>query len=123
MVHPALRRLPFAEEVRAEQEITRRYGYVMPAVMTLAVGSGVAAARDGEQRALTVAGVACHATMLAITLIGNVPINTRTLRFTPDGDAAQWRALRDRWDRLHAARVALDVSGLTCAAVAALRHR
>ena len=122
VVHPAIQRLPFAEEVRAEQEITRRYGYVMPAVMTLAVASGVAAARDGEERALTVAGTACYATMLAITLIGNVPINTRTLRFGPGGDPSEWRALRRRWDRLHGVRVVLDLAGLTCAAIGALRR-
>ncbi len=123
VVHPAVKRLPFGEEVAAEREVTRRYGLFMPGLMTLTVVSGFVAARnaDGEgARRLLLAGSASYAAMLAITLAGNVPINVRTLRFQDGGDPDEWRRLRSRWDRLHGTRVMLDGAGFTCGAVAAL---
>ena len=39
---------------------------------------------------------------------------------SPEGDPEEWRVLRRRWDRLHLARVLLDVAGLSCIALAAL---
>jgi uncharacterized membrane protein len=123
VVHPALQRLPFDEEVAAEREVTRRYGFFMPGLMTLTVVSGFVAAGTadgGSDRRLLLAGSASYAAMLAVTLAGNVPINVRTLRFSPSGTREDWRRLRRRWDRLHAVRVVLDTGGLICAAVAAL---
>lgn len=124
VVHPAIQRLEFRQEVRAEQEITRRYGYVMPALMLLTIVSGfvtVASLGAGsESFALTLAGTLCFTAMLAITLAGNVPVNVRTLQFGEEGRPPEWRAMRRRWDRLHAARVALDAAGLACLALAAL---
>ena len=55
--------------------------------------------------------------MLIITLIGNVPLNVRTLGFSIDGKTAEWQAVRRRWDRLHTVRVALDVAAFTCIAI------
>ena len=85
VVHPAFRRLAFSEEVRAEQEVTRRYGLFMPGLMMVTVGSGfVAAGLADDEQALLLAGTAAYAAMLAMTLLGNVPINVRTLRFSAD---------------------------------------
>lgn len=122
VVHPAVRRLGHREEVRAEQEVTRRYGYFMPGLMILVVASGFATAGllDGEGRGLVLAASACYAAMLAITLAGNVPVNVRTLRFGEADDPAEWRALRRRWDRLHTVRVGLDVAGLALLVAAAV---
>ena len=50
--------------------------------------------------------------MLASTRIGNVPINARVLEMDPERDQEEFAALRERWDRLHALRVALNVAGL-----------
>jgi len=47
-----------------------------------------------------------------------VPINVKTLRFDPDGDAGEWRRLRRRWDLLHTARIILDVAGFALLLVA-----
>lgn len=117
VVHPAIQRLPFAEEVHAEQEVTRRYGRFMPALMLITIVSGFVLAEgvDGTPGSLALAGSICFAAMLALTLVGNVPLNVRTLRFTETDPPEQWRAARPRWDRLHATRIALDVAGFTCA--------
>ena len=122
VVQPALQRLAFREEVVAEQQITRRYGYVMPFLMLLTIVTGFVAAglTDGSRSHLLLAASACFAAMLAITLLGNVPLNVRTLRFSPTDDAGEWRAIRRRWERLHRIRVLLDVAGLACIAAAAV---
>jgi Anthrone oxygenase len=50
--------------------------------------------------------------MLAITLIGNMPLNLRVLRWDEEhGNPAHWRRIRRRWDRLHSARIVLDSAG------------
>lgn len=119
VVHPAMHRLPFAQEVPAEQQLTRRYGLFMPGLM---VGTTVAAfvsagLLDGPARTLSLLGGACYVAMLSITLAGNVPINVRTLSFQGE-DRDGWRRLRRRWDRLHTARVVLDLAGFTLIATA-----
>ena len=121
VVHPALHRLPFEHELPAEQQITRRYGYFMPFLMLATIVSGFVAAglTSGDESKLLLAASGCFTAMLLITLIGNVPLNVKTLRFSPEGDSGEWRGLRRRWDLLHRARVVLDVAGLTCVALAA----
>ena len=121
VVHPALHKLPFRDEVRAEQAITRRYGYFMPGLMLLTIVSGFVAAGtlDGEAQTLLFSASGCFTAMLAITLVGNVPINVRTLGFG-EGTEAEWRRLRRRWDLLHLGRIVLDVAGLVLVALAAV---
>jgi Domain of unknown function (DUF1772) len=125
VVHPAVRELPFEAEVHAEQAITRRYGAVMPALMTTTLASGLAAAAGarGRERALLLAGTGSYAAMLAVTLTGNVPLNARTLAFDPSEGPAAWRAVRGRWERLHLARNALNLAGLGALLAAAGRGR
>ncbi len=122
VVHPALHRLPFDQERPAEQQITRRYGYFMPFVMLATVASGFlgAALTSGQASKLLFAAGALFTAMLLITLIGNVPLNVKTLQFAAEGDPAEWHAIRRRWDRLHLVRVTLDLAGFCCVAIAAL---
>jgi hypothetical protein len=59
--------------------------------------------------------------MLAITLIGNMPINLRVFRWDEElGDPEEWRRLRRRWDRLHNLRIPLDLAGFVLITVGAL---
>lgn len=59
--------------------------------------------------------------MLAITLIGNMPINIRVFKWDEEhGDPDDWRRLRRRWDRLHSARIVLDSAGFVLITLAAL---
>ena len=114
-VHPALGELGPAERVRAEQELTRRFGKIMPFWMGSAVVSSVLAvlvSRGKPRFRSTLLGAACFAAMLASTRIGNVPINDRVLEMDPERDQQEFARLRERWDRLHALRVALNVVGL-----------
>jgi Anthrone oxygenase len=61
--------------------------------------------------------------MLAITLIGNIPINLRVFHCDEDSeDPDEWRRLRRRWDRLHNVRIPLDVAGFILITRAALHH-
>jgi len=121
VVHPAMRRLGFAREVAAEQQLTRRYGFFMPGLMVATVAAAFVSAGllDGSARVLASLAGACYLAMLAITLTGNIPINVWTLRFD-GGDERAWRARRSRWDRLHTLRIVLDVGGFMLVAAAAV---
>lgn len=123
VIHPALSTLPFEANLRPEQAIVRRYGRFLPAVMLLTLASGVVVLSlrpESLSFTLTLAGVVCLGAMLAVTVAGNLPINRRILRATLDTPPPAWWELRRRWDRLHAARVLLDVAGLALLILGAL---
>jgi uncharacterized membrane protein len=127
-VHPSLGKLDPAERIRAEQEITRRYAAIMPAWMGSTVFSSILAllfSRGTAGFRSTLFGTVCFVGMLASTMIGNVPINDRVLEMDPVRDQDEFASLRERWDRLHALRVALNVAGLASlvAGVLADDHR
>jgi hypothetical protein len=114
-VHPSLGKLDPAERIRAEQEVTRRYGAIMPAWMGSTVVSCLLAlvlSRGSSGFRSTLFGTACFGGMLLSTRIGNVPINNRVLEIDPEKDQEEFARLRERWDRLHTLRVALNVAGL-----------
>ena len=114
-VHPSLGKLGAEERIRAEQEITRRFAAIMPAWMGSTVASCVLAllfSRGTPGFRSTLFGTACFIGMLASTRIGNVPINNRVLEIDPERDQEEFARLRERWDRLHTLRVALNVIGL-----------
>jgi hypothetical protein len=114
-VHPALQDLSPPERIRAEQEVTRRFGAIMPFWMGSTVVSGVLATLFSRGKPgfwSTLLGAACFVAMLASTRIGNVPINDRVLELDPEKDQEEFARLRERWDRLHTLRVALNVAGL-----------
>jgi anthrone oxygenase-like protein len=124
-LHPALRELPHQAHVRSEQAVTRRYGKMMPALMTGALVSfvPVLSLSTDRRRSLLIglAGMVCYATMLAITLTRNLPINRRTLELNPDTTPREeFLELRARWDRLHTARNALNLAGFGLAILGVL---
>jgi hypothetical protein len=120
VVHPALSDLSTHEHILAEQALTHRYGAVMPPwMMGTLFTSGVALSTGGRRgRKLLGLAVVCYAAMLGVTLLGNLPINQETLQLPADTPAATWLPLRQRWERLHTVRVALDLIGFLslCAA-------
>ena len=123
-VHPALRKLDLRSQVAAEKAVTARYGVFMPPLMIVTLVAGIAATLDAESDAfaLDLAGSAAVGAMIAITLAGNVPINSATLAFPDDGGPEEeWERLRGRWERLHVARVGLDLAAFACFALAALQ--
>lgn len=115
--HPALRALPTGVQIEAEQAITTHLGKVMPLYMTATLATAGAAALDrrgGRGSRRVAAGAAASAVMLAITLIGNVPLNKATVDYPTDGDNQRWQAIRRRWERLHVVRVLLDLAAFGC---------
>ena len=118
-LHPAL-------HVRSEQAVTRRYGKIMPIFMTGAIVSFVPVLsllsdRRSFSFLFSFAGMLCYATMLAITVTGNIPINRRTLELDPDTiSREEFLELRARWDRLHTARNGLNLTGFGLAILGVL---
>jgi hypothetical protein len=127
-VHPALDKLPDSPRLLAEQAVYRRYGRIMPFLMTSTVASGVAAGsvrdRASLEGRLTRAATGCYTAMLAITLLGNIPLN-KELVALPDDPAgrAKLAELRDKWDRLHTGRNILNLAGFGLTVAAALTAR
>jgi uncharacterized membrane protein len=114
-VHPSLERLGPTERIRAEQEITHRFAAIMPAWMGSTVVScflALLSSRGSAGFRSTLFGTVCFVGMLASTRIGNVPINNRVLEMDPERNQEEFARLRERWDRLHTLRVALNVAGL-----------
>ncbi len=124
--HPAVKRLPLPAQIEAEQTLSGRLGQIMPFYMTGALATAIAAAVDrrGERgSALTAAAAGAGALMLGITLVGNLPLNERTGAYPRTGDAAGWQDIRRRWERLHTARVLLDLTAFAALTTAALGDR
>jgi hypothetical protein len=123
IVHPTLWKLAYDEQVRAEKLTYRRFARIDPFLMTATIVACFVAtgALLGGPSTLALAAGACYTAMLAITLIGNMPINVRILRWDEAaGDPAEWRRLRQRWDRLHTVRIVLDIGGFILITLAAL---
>lgn len=112
-IHRSFSALGTDEHLAAEKAIHRVLGRVMPIYMITAIGGavGLTVASDrGTPTLLGTASVVCLLAMLAITLLGNVPINNETVRLDAGVETDRWRRLRRRWNDLHAARVALDAA-------------
>ena len=125
-VYPALGKLPPLARLQAEQEVYRRYGKIMPFYMSSAIASFVPVlvlVRNPGSPAFRFAlvGMACFGAMLGVTLTRNLPINAR-IEELPAEEASfeEFRELRERWDRLHAVRNLLNVSGFVLTGLGAL---
>jgi len=123
IVHPTLWKLEHREQVRAEKLIYRRFGTIDPFLQTATIAScfvSAAALRGRDSKLALLAGVS-YSSMLAITLLGNMPINLKVFRWDEQrGDPDTWRRLRRRWDRLHSARITLDAAGFVLITLAAV---
>lgn len=128
-VHRALWTMPVPEHIRAEQALTRGFSSIMPFWMLSVLASCLSVLalirdRGSSSFRFTLAGTLCFVAMLISTLRGNVPINNRTLELSPEETPPEeWRRLRERWERLHALRVLLNVAGLSSLLLGALGER
>jgi hypothetical protein len=121
IVHPTLWKLDHEAQVRAEKLMYRRFASIDPFLMTATVIACFTAAGglSGSSATLALAAGACFAGMLAITLIGNMPLNVRVFRWDEaHGEPGEWRRIRRRWDRLHTVRIVLDSAGFVLIALA-----
>ena len=122
--HPALYRLPAEAHASAEQEITARFGKIMPPFMIATIVSFVpvlSLTRDRRSFRFTLAGMLCYFAMHGVTFVGNMPANRRTLELNPRTVSIdELLALRRRWDGFHAARNLLNAAGLIFAILGTL---
>ena len=121
IVHPTLWKLDHRAQVRAEKLMYRRFASIDPFLMTATVVACFVAAGTLEESPATLALAAgmCFASMLVITLVGNMPLNLRVFRWDEaHGDPAEWRRIRRRWDRLHSVRIVLDTAGFVLVTLA-----
>ena len=121
IVHPTLWKLDHAAQVRAEKLMYGRFARIDPFLMTATVIACFVAAGNlsGSSQSQALAAGGCFAAMLAITLLGNMPLNLRVFRWDEEhGDPAEWRRIRRRWDRLHTVRIVLDSAGFVLMALA-----
>ncbi len=127
VVHRSLWSMSTPEHIRAEQALTRRFKSIMPFWMSSVVGSCLpvlALTRETFVFRSTLAGMLCFVGMMVSTLVGNMPINNRTLELSPEETSPEeWRQLRERWDQLHALRVVLNIAGLCLLYAGALREK
>ncbi len=125
-IYPALGRITPLARLEAEQGIYRRYGRIMPFYMSSTIASFLPVLalqrRPGTPAfRFTLAGMACFAAMLGVTATRNLPINARIEALpTEESSLEEFRELRERWDRLHAARNVLNVAGLALTCLGAL---
>jgi len=124
VTQPALGTLPRSEHIRAEQELTRRYGRIMQPLMPATLASCLAVLRllpkGSPARPLTLAGTAGMAGMIGITAI-EIPKNIRTLELSADAPPDDWDAFRAEWDQWNGVRTVATLAGWTCLCLAALR--
>ncbi len=122
--HPALYRLPTDAHASAEQEITARFGRIMPPFMVATIVSFVPVlSLTGDRRSsrFALAGMLCYVAMLGVTFLGNMPANRRTLDLEPRCVSRdEFLSLRRRWDAFHAVRNVLNAAGLAFAILGAL---
>ncbi len=124
-VHPRLSRLDDASHVRAVQPLAAVLGAAMPFWYALTLLATLAVAfvarptgTPGHGMALVAAGL--FAAMIVYTLLLPVPINNQVARWRPEALPDNWRALRQRWDRLHAFRVVVLAVALVLLVIACL---
>ena len=121
-VHRSLWNMSTPEHIRAEQTLTRRFKSITPFWMSSVAVSCLPVLALTHNRApfafrSTLTAMFCFIGMMVSTLLGNMPINTRTLELSPEETPPEeWKQLRKRWERLHALRVLLNVAGDPAAA-------
>jgi hypothetical protein len=123
-LHPAMRTLPLDREIESEQALTGYLARIMPVYTTATLIAVGAAAVDRLGRRgfpSTLGAASAIAAMPAVTRLGNMPLNRQTMSYPAGGDAAGWRAIRRRWERLHTVRVVLDLAAFGCLTAAAFQ--
>jgi len=108
--HPCISRLEDAVHARAAQSLAKALGTVMPFWYALTLLLSLAATFVAHAVWtipwwLALSSSALFALMIVYSVLLPVPINNQIVRWQPDSLPADWRQLRQRWDKLHAVRV------------------
>jgi uncharacterized membrane protein len=121
VLNPILLRLPAGASLAARADGARMLGRAMPFwyIGSLILVGALAAVTWGtptSQPALVAAALLVVSVVLSVALL--VPINNRSATWTAERHPEDWREQQQRWDRLHAARVALIVAAFALVALA-----
>ncbi len=76
--------------------------------------------KQGSTFILTLVAAISFAGMLALFALGNNPLNQQIASWRPETLPANWREIRDAWDRFHAASSVLAALALTVSLFATL---
>lgn len=125
VVNPILARLPTEAGLAGRAHGARMLGKVMPFcyVGSLGLVLALAAVAWGASAGAAALAAAC---LLALSVVMSVlllvPINNRSLTWTPGDRPDDWRQQQRRWDVLHSVRVAVIVVALVLVSMAAALH-
>ena len=110
LVHPVIRTLKPEDQLVFEKGLLKTFGRVMPVGMTAAMALAIVVAVATPSGWLIAAAV-CLGVALAVTIVGNVPINLRTGRIALKDAPAGFIAMRRRWDAFQLVRASLQLIG------------
>jgi uncharacterized membrane protein len=124
----AMSRLSASTYVEFHQATNRTFVPYMPIVVggaslggiVLAILSPVIHSLSGE---LAIAGAACYAAVIAISLPTDVRINKQVARWSVQTPPDDWKQIRARWVRFHIVRTLFSLPGLACYILACLVSR
>ena len=116
LVHPVIRRLRTDDQLIMEKGLLKTFGRVMPVGMTAATALAIIIAID-EPNVWLVSAVISLGIALVVTIVGNVPINSRTGRITEEIAPEGFIAMRRRWDVFQIVRASLQLLGFILVAV------
>lgn len=124
-VHPALSKLDAATHVRSVQSLGKIYGKVAPFWMgnVFVLNVLLAVLINPKWSAawwLVVVSSALFLASIVFSIVGPVAINNQVIGWNPDSLPDNWRALRQRWDRLHAFRIVILIAAFLCLVASAL---
>ena len=107
-VHPLIRRLPGAEQIRFEQGLLVTFGRAYPILMPLGgvmlIVYAVWGGGEGGPSILRWLAAGAWLIATATTLLVNVPINAATRRWDPHHPPGEWKKVRRRWELFQAVR-------------------
>lgn len=100
------------------QATNRTFEPYMPSIgFGAIVGGALAAVASGGHSAsgwLAIAGTICYATVIAISLSTNVPINRAIAGWSLQSPPDNWKDIRAKWIRWHILRTLVSVPALLC---------
>lgn len=113
VVNPILLRLPTEAGLAGRAHGARMLGRVMPVwyVGSLVLVGALAVSAWGTAASVSaLVGAALLAISVVMSIVLLVPINNRSMTWTPDVRPDDWREQQRRWDGLHSVRVVIIVA-------------
>lgn len=122
VVNPILLRLPTEAGLAGRAHGARMLGRAMPIwyVGSLVLVVALAVSAWGTTASVTAfVGAALLAVSVVMSVVLLVPINNRSMTWTPEDRPEDWREQQRRWDGLHSVRVVIIIAAFACVSGAA----